>query len=393
METSLNPIIDKSAFGKDALSISDFFLMVEKSPDIIARFDLDNRCIYMNEACEEITGYTRNEIVGKFLRRMVGILHEQIRLIEHDFCLVIETGLPIEFDIVLPHANTRLPVHLQVIVQLVPYAEYKRTGVMVVAHDITEQKHAEEELVIAKNSAEESSRVISFLRASISNEMLSPLNMVIGLSHLLKDETLSLEELNEYVDLIDESGKKLVRMVEDILELSKMESGQIEINIESYYAETIIKELYLETGKMLRESRKNEIGVRYMENRACANTTFFGDTKHVKQVLHILADNAVKFTHKGEITIGIYDFIPGQLTFYISDTGIGIPEEKQKSIFEPFVQTDFSLRRAFEGLGIGLSLARRIARALGGDITLISKPGEGTTFFFSLPTICGLKGR
>ncbi|MBW8323785.1 MAG: PAS domain S-box protein [Prolixibacteraceae bacterium] len=366
-------------------SEQEFVTLVENSPSIIVRYDLQNRCVYVNASCERITGYSWFVMAGNVLGQTRLLPEDQLFLMRNNLCLVKESGLPLEFDLTLPHANTGLPVHLQVTVVPEFNTVQKVTGVIAVAYDISDLKNKEEELIVAKYKAEESSRMKSFFLASISHEIRTPLNAIVGLTDMLKDEALEPNERDEFISLIDKSGMKLVNMIEEILELAKIESGQIEIMNESYIADTIMKDQYLTIREMLKEKKKDEIGVQYLDVDSCGKKLFFGDTKHIRQVLNILAGNAVKFTHKGAITLGIHCLTPGQLTFYISDTGIGIPEGKQKSIFEPFVQVDSSLRRAYDGLGIGLSLAQRIAKALGGDITLISKPDEGTTFYFSLP--------
>ena len=370
----------------------DFTALVENSPSIIIRYDLQNRCVYVNTSCERITGYSWFIMSGNILGQSGFLPEDQLCLMRNNLCLVKESGLPLQFNLILPHASSGLPLHLDVTILPEFNTVHKVTGVMAVAHDISDLKNKEEELISAKYKAEESSRMKSFFLASISHEIRTPLNAIVGLTRLLKDETLTPNERDEFIDLIDESGMKLVGVIEGVLDLAKIESGQIEINHESYFADTIMKEQYLKISETLREKGRNEIGVLYKEEEANEKKLLFGDTKHIRQVLNILADNALKFTLKGAIALGVAYLTPGQVTFYISDTGIGIPEGKQKSIFEPFVQADSSLKRAYEGLGIGLSLARRIARAMSGDITLISKSGEGSTFYFSLPANCGSKG-
>lgn len=366
-------------------SEQEFLTLIETSPNIIARYDLQNQCIYINEACERITGFSRYFMTGRAFGQTGLLPKDQAWFMNSNLRLVIGSGLPLEFDVVIPHATSRLPVHLQIAIIPVSDRTNKVTGVIVVANDISELKRNEAELIVARDRAEESNRMKSFFLASISHEIRTPLNCIIGLNRILKDETLAPDERGEFIDLIENSGMKLVNMIEEVIDLAKIESGQIEINIKSYLADNILKEQYLEISEMLRVNQKNDVAVRYIDETACGIKPILGDVMHIKRVLHILAANAVKFTHKGEILVGLEVTEPGLVTFYLTDNGIGIPKEKHESIFESFVQADISLSRPYEGLGIGLSLARRIARALGGDITLVSAPGQGSTFYFSLP--------
>jgi len=362
-----------------------FVAFVENSPNIIIRYDLMLCCIYVNEALEIITGFPRQCMIERSVDEIGFLPEEQLQLMKTNLRLVINSGLPMEFELVVSHAISNLHVHI--LVDVVPElnTEKKISGIIAVCHDITRLKHQEEELIIAKEKAEESGRMKSFFLASISHEIRTPLNAIIGLSRLLKDETLASNERDEFIDMIDESGMRLISMVEEILDLSKIESGNIDVHAENYNADTILKEQYLEMNEMLRLKQNVDVAVGLDCN--CGIKFFYNDKKLIRQVLKILTGNAVKFTKKGIITLGIQGSKRDWITFYVSDTGIGIPAEKQESIFEPFVQVDNSMTRTYEGLGIGLSLGRRIARALGGDITLVSTPGEGSTFYFSVPII------
>ena len=362
-----------------------FVAFVENSPNIIVRYDLSLCCIYVNEALEKIIGFSRRSVIERFVDEPVFLPEAQIQLMKTNLRMVINSGLPMEFELVVLHAISNLPVHLHVNVVPEFNTENKISGVIAVCHDITQLKYQEEELRIAKLKAEESSRMKSIFLGTISHEIRTPLNAIIGFSRLLKDETLASDDRNECIDLIDESGMRLINVVEEILDLSKIESGKIELHTENYDACTILKEQYHETNEILRLKQTDEVAVGLDCN--CVDMLFYNDKKLIRQVLKILAGNAVKFTKKGKITLGIQGLKQGFITFYVSDTGIGIPVEKQESIFEPFVQVDNSRTRAYDGLGIGLSLGRRIARALAGDITLISTLGEGSTFYFSVPII------
>jgi len=207
----------------------EFVALVEKSPEIIVRYDQEFRCFYVNEAFEKTTGYSQSEMIGRFLEETTFLSEVQIQLIKHNFCLVIESGLPKVFDIVLPHAISRRPVHLQVVGMPEFNSEGLMSGVVTAFHDISEFRHEELKLKGAIDKAEKNSRMMSFPFFSISEEVNTTLN-AIGLSNRLNDEKQVSDVYNKYLNCDEGSGKKLVRMVEDILKNVKNESDHVEIN-------------------------------------------------------------------------------------------------------------------------------------------------------------------
>lgn len=251
--------------------------------------------------------------------------------------------------------------------------------------DITEQKERERELLRTKERAEESSRLKSAFLAIVSHELRTPMNAILGFSSLMKDDSLAVDERNEFIDIIDVSVSKLIRLINEIIELSKIESGDIPIKIQQYSPFEILKQQQQELTELCQEVGKMQIGIKTEVNLAKDEMLFTSDTIRIKQVLHILIDNAVKFTKEGVIILGLHQPSDDQIVFRISDSGIGIPEDKFDSVFNPFVQVEGALSRKYEGLGIGLSAARKIARALGGDVTLVSELGKGSVVSFNIP--------
>lgn len=251
--------------------------------------------------------------------------------------------------------------------------------------DITQWKELENELMLALEKAEANSRMKSSFLALMSHEIRTPLNAILGFSSLLKDTELTIEERDEFIRLVDLGGTRLTSAIDRILELSKLVSGDIPVKAAPYSPEEIIMQQYQELEELCRDTGKKMLSIKVEIANNLVGKNFVSDAPRIKQAIKILADNALKFTASGEIVLGVKLAGSGQVTFYVSDTGIGIPPEKQDVIFDPFVQVEGSLSRKFEGLGIGLSIARKITSALGGDLTLVSEPGKGSVFSLTIP--------
>lgn len=254
--------------------------------------------------------------------------------------------------------------------------------------DITEAKVLENKLIVALDKADEASKIKSSFLASLSHEIRTPMNAILGFSSLLKDDMLSIEERNEFIDYVDNSITSLTGLIDNVIEMSKIVTGDILVKLGSYSPEDIVMQQFEELEELCRKAGKEKLSLKAEIANDLDGNIFVSDTSRIKQTIRILTDNAVKFTSSGEIVLGVKLTGSGLVVFYISDTGIGIPPEKQKVIFDPFVQVEGSLSRQFGGLGIGLSVARLIARALGGDVTLVSEQGKGSVFSFDVPREC-----
>lgn len=244
-----------------------------------------------------------------------------------------------------------------------------------------------EELQLAKDKAEESNRLKSAFLATMSHELRTPLNSIIGFSEMLSEE-VSLEEVEEYGTIVHRSGKHLLGLVEEIFDLSLIESGQARVHKENFYLKDILEETHALAKDYRKKIGKNNISLLSDFNTECIESTIFSDAVKIKQVMLNLIKNAIKFTEDGSVTFGCYQEVRGQhsgITLYVKDTGIGIPKHKQEDIFEIFQQVDNSDTRKYGGSGIGLSVAKKITSLLSGTLKLDSQLGIGTTFEVWLP--------
>jgi len=246
-------------------------------------------------------------------------------------------------------------------------------------------------LQIAKEKAEESDRLKSAFLANMSHEIRTPMNGILGFAELLKEPKLKDNEQIEYIGMIEKSGKRLLNIINDIIDISKIEAGQMEVYLEESNINDQIEFInrFFQPEferKGLQHSIKNGLS----SNESVIKT----DREKIYAILSNLVKNAIKYTNTGSIEFG-YELVKTQsgtveqdrgfLQFYVKDTGIGIPKERQNAVFERFIQADISDKMALQGAGLGLSISKAYVEMLGGKIWVESEPGNGTIFYFTIP--------
>jgi PAS domain S-box-containing protein len=258
------------------------------------------------------------------------------------------------------------------------------TGAVFSFRDVTEQKLARQALIAAKTAAEQANLAKSRLLANMSHELRTPLNAVIGYSEMIADELADSErsDLVPDVQRIRSSGQKLLGIINDLLEVAKIEAGRTDLTIEEFDVEDLAQEIETAARKDV-ERKGNRLTV-VCSDSGRANA----DVVKVRKIIGNLLNNANKFTENGEITLRIgrsLDRGPDRILFEVSDTGVGMTDEQADNLFQPFRQGDMTATRRHGGTGLGLAIARGLTQLMGGHCSVRSKPGAGSTFTIDLP--------
>jgi PAS domain S-box-containing protein len=244
-----------------------------------------------------------------------------------------------------------------------------------------EYKHLNEELIIAKNHAEESDKLKTSFLANMSHEIRTPMNGILGFAGLLKDPMLSGDEQKEYIDIIEKSGARMLNIINDIIDISKIESGLMKVKMTESNINDQIEYIYT---FFKPEVESKGMKLSHIKSLTSIDSIIRTDREKVFAILINLVKNAIKYSNEGLIEFGYIK--KGEfLEFFVSDTGIGIPKSRQKAVFERFIQADIDDKMAIQGAGLGLSISKAFVEMLGGKIWLDSELGKGSTFYFTIP--------
>jgi PAS domain S-box-containing protein len=347
---------------------------------IVSITDLNGIITYANDRFCEIAGYHRDEILGSS-HRLIRSGHHPASFFA-DLWSTIQSGRVWRGEIMNRKKNGD---HYWVSATLVPLtdANGKPLQYIAIRTDITQRKEAERELERAKSAAEAASQAKSDFLANMSHEIRTPMNGIIGMTELALDTDLDPIQ-RDYLNTVRNSAADLLVILNAILDFSKIEAGKLQL-------ETIPFDLPLTITEALKSLgvRAEKKGLRLVRNLAAdLPLRVAGDPGRLRQVLNNLCDNAIKFTERGEITVTVIreDDAGGQgrIHLAVSDTGIGIPKQKQEQIFDAFTQADASTIRIFGGTGLGLAICLRLVNLMGGRIWVDSTPGQGSVFHFTV---------
>jgi len=352
--------------------------IMENSADAIFIADQQAKYIYTNKEVSAMLGYTSEEMKSKTITDITNpSKHEEIFKTFNQ--LLNEGKSYTEIELLKKDGNYILTDLNSV---LLPDGTLFGS-----CRDITERKKAETELIRAKEKAEESDRLKSAFLTNMSHEIRTPMNGILGFAELLKEPNLSSDELQDYLQTIQISGARMLSTINSIVDISKIESGLISIDIK----ETNLNEKIEFTYKFFKPEVENK-GLRFLfKNGLSANDAIIKtDNEKVYGILANLVRNAIKFTYDGSIEFGYVlksDSEPAELEFFVKDTGVGIPQKQQEIIFERFRQGSESYSRGYDGSGLGLSISKSYVEMLGGRIWVESEEGLGSTFYFTIPYI------
>ena len=363
---------------------------VHQNPVAIVITDSGGMIEYINPVFEKITGYSADETIGKNPRILNSGYHS--KEFYKNLWETILSGQDWEGEFKNQKKNGELYWE-DAIISPILNSQKKITHFVAVKEDITEKKKMLEDLIIAKDKAEESDRLKSAFLANMSHEIRTPMNGILGFSELLKEPNLTGEEQQQYISVIERSGARMLNIINDIIDISKIESGLMKLDIKETNINEQIEYIYT-----FFKPEVEAKGMKFSFNTplSAKEATIATDSEKVYAILTNLVKNAIKYSHKGSIEIGykiveIHRPAPNAfggraaLQFYIKDTGIGIPIDRQEAIFERFIQADIANKMAHQGAGLGLSITRAYIELLGGKIWVESEEGKGSIFYFSLP--------
>jgi len=242
-----------------------------------------------------------------------------------------------------------------------------------------------EDLALAKRKAEESDHLKTAFLSNMSHEIRTPMNAILGFSNLLSHPDISMGEKEEFINLIRINGKNLLTLVEDIIDISKIDSGQLQIKNAPCKLHGVMMQVYESYLDDIKRRGLFNLKLYLKEGVSDENIRILTDEHRLKQILINLVGNAVKFTERGFVEFGYTQEDDQFLRFYVKDTGIGLPQGKENEIFERFSKFNSDKERLYGGTGIGLSIAKHLVTLMGGDIWVESEPLVGTTFYFTLP--------
>ncbi|HOI32195.1 MAG TPA: ATP-binding protein, partial [Bacteroidales bacterium] len=258
-------------------------------------------------------------------------------------------------------------------------------GIVSVFEDVSQRKNFENELVEAKNKAEDSDRLKSAFLANMSHEIRTPMNAILGFSDLLSTDEYSPEEKMEFIEMIKSSGKLLLNLINDIIDISKIEAGELKIQTSEFKLIDLMDEMLQGFRQQMDRNGKSHVKLLLTHKEELKSALITTDRLRLQQILTNLLSNAMKFTQVGEIEFGAL-CINSSYEFFVRDTGIGIPEQKLEVVFERFRQADDSHTRLYGGTGLGLAITKHLVELLNGKIWVESQLDKGTAFYFTLPS-------
>ncbi|AVM75766.1 PAS domain S-box protein [Magnetospirillum gryphiswaldense] len=356
-----------------------YMAIIEASSDAIMSKSLDGIVTSWNPAAEALFGYTAEEMIGTPMSRLIppGREDEEAQILAR-----IRRGEYIDhFETFRQRKNGQV---FPISVTLSPIRDETGTlmGASKIARDITERKQAEEETRLARIAAEEANRTKSDFLANMSHEIRTPMNAIIGMTHLAQ-RTNPTPKQKGYLTKIGNAAEALLGIINDILDFSKIEAGKLDLESIPFSLDDVLGNLVDMVG-----IKAGQKGVEVVLAVAPdVPRTLIGDPLRLGQILINLANNAVKFTDKGEIIIRVVNApdIPtaGRLMVSVRDTGIGMTSEQVSNLFHSFNQADTSITRKYGGTGLGLAISKQLCEMMGGTVCVESEPGKGSTFIFT----------
>lgn len=381
---SANEMLSEREKVKQALETEKSLLryLIDSIPDLIFFKDKEGKFLGCNKAFEEYTERTEQEFKGKT---------------EYDFFSKEQADLYLKTDDeILESKESRRnfewatyqdgrKVLFDTLKTLYFDSNGNSLGFIGISRDVTGIHETQEKLTLAKEKAEESDKLKTAFLANMSHEIRTPMNAIIGFSDLMTDDNLSASDKSEYSSHIKKAGESLMNLISDIIDIAKIEAGQLQFNNSACNLDELLNEMIGTYTEVKIKAGKKNLNIRLLKQSGSSHLSILTDPFRLKQVLANLIGNSMKFTERGYIEFGYSLNENKTIEFVVRDTGIGIPISKQQDIFHRFSQVDNSNTRKYGGTGLGLAISKNIIEIMGGKIWLESEPGTGSTFHFTIP--------
>jgi PAS domain S-box-containing protein len=352
-----------------------FDKLLDIAPIGIALMDPKGNILAWNKSAQQLSGLSEREAISSQLQNIFSFVGDE------DLHALVRRTIASSDPVTLEATRQRAGRIHYFEITVGNLGEEHKLNFMLVIQDITKRHEVQIALLQAKDQAEASNEAKSRFLANMSHEIRTPIGAMLGFLDLLKQPENSAADIQDYITTIDRNGHQLLRLIDDILDLSRIEAGKVNIIMSRF---SLMQQL-ADVQSMM-NLRAAEKGLQFQIKFLTGVPDFIvSDPVRMRQVLYNLIGNAIKFTAKGRVELGV-SYAQERLTFAVTDTGIGISDEQRSLLFQPFMQADQTVARRFGGTGLGLALSRRLAEILGGSLELTeSKPESGSTFVFSIP--------
>ena len=358
-------------------SQAKFKALFENAPLAFFRLDKDMKVVEFNHRFRKMFGYTDSDI-GKITKYDLLVDAEIGSLI---LDTILETK-EVTTEIMLKRKNGESFIANLTLALL--EEGFKEIAIEGIVEDITQVAKARDELIKAKDKAIEADRLKSLFLANMSHEIRTPMNAIIGFTNMLREDDLSSEDRNSFIDVIQSNGNSLMSLIESLVDFSKLEADQMSVSKGEFNLNPLLESACDNTEKLLKSEEKEKVKViRSFENED--GLRIISDRHRLNQVLSHLISNAIKFTEEGEIEIG-YKLDGDDLGIFVKDTGIGIQKDKIGKIFDRFTKVSSDKNKLYGGTGIGLTISKGLMELMGGRIEVESKIGKGSTFWLKMKT-------
>ena len=363
---------------KEDISLSQY--SIDHSADLIFWANKYGDIIYVNNTVIDRLGYSNEEIQESKIQEIFREIpiekwQEYWKRLKSEKHFVFES-------VIIDKNHTVIPVEISVNYYIYEGVEFN----FIFARDIAKRIEIENKLKHAKEQAELSEKIKTSFLANMSHEIRTPMTAIVGFSDLLLDSDLSYEQKAEIIFQIKSNSGVLLNLVNDIIDLSLIEAGDLKLNKAHYKLNDLLRSIYKiqHDVKLTQYENASSVDFKLNVNKKLDNITIHTDSLRFRQVFSYLIKNSFKFTHKGNVTFG-YEIKENNLYFYVKDTGVGIPKDKQKEVFDSFKKVEFDPSKIHQGTGLGLTIAKKLIELLNGYIWFDSEPDKGTAFYFSMP--------